>query len=185
MSELVQKVMGSLGMAETNLVVSNNEDPNLMEDGKEQPAVLAANKDTKGEGGDDEDAESSSSNKGDKEKDDKRGHGTDNEESSYEDDAEDDIEDKLTDLMGESNMSNMPNPCRRPGDMVMIVPCPEHEVDLRANTGFFIMDLSIIAKMTETELKNYIRQLPEIKGCIGGEDCTTSLEEALDDAERP
>ncbi len=111
-------------------------------------------------------------------------HGTDDEDSNYEEDAEDDIEDKLTDLMGESNMSNMPNPCRRPGDVVMIVPCPEHEVDLRANTGFFIMDLSIIAKMTETELQTYLRELSEIKGCIG-EDCTISLEEALDDAEKP
>ena len=59
-------------------------------------------------------------------------HGTDDEDSNYEDDPEDDIEVKLNDLMGESNMSNMPNPCRRPGDMVMIVPCIEHEVDLRA-----------------------------------------------------
>ena len=47
MSDLVQKVMGSLGMADTP-PVRNSEDPNLMEDDKKQPAVLAANKDTKG-----------------------------------------------------------------------------------------------------------------------------------------
>ena len=70
MGDLVQKVMGSLGMANTDPAVSNSEDPNLIEDGKEQPAELAIDKDTKGEGGDDEAAESSSSNKGDKEKED-------------------------------------------------------------------------------------------------------------------
>ena len=148
----------ALGMTEvTTPGVSNMEDNNLMMDGMEQPAALTTIKDTKDGDGTDEDAEfleSSSSNTGGKEPTDTRVHGTDDEDSNDEDGHEDDIEDKLSDLMGENNMSNMPKPCKRPGDMVMIVPCPEHEVDLRANTGFFVMDLTSIAKMTETELKN-------------------------------
>ena len=169
MSDIGQKMMGILGMGETT-PVRINEDTNLKEDEKKQPAALAANKDNKDEGGEDEDAESSSA-KGAKVKEDKGARRTDDEESIYEDDdAEDDLEDKLTDLMGESNMSNMTVPCRRPGDLVMVVPCTEHVVDLRGNTGFFIMDLSIIAKMTENELKTYLRELSEIKAYIGGED---------------
>ena len=146
MSDIGQKVMDTLGIGETT-PVRTNEDNNLKEDEMQQPAELAANKDNT-KGGDGEDAEGSSA-RGAKGKEYMRANPTDDEESNYEeDDEEPDIEDKLEDLIGESNMSNMETPCRRPGDLVMVVPCTEHVVDLRGNTGFFIMDLSIIAKMT-------------------------------------
>ena len=161
----MQTVKNALGMTEeTTPGVMNMEDNNLMMDGMSQSPELTAIKDTKeGDGTkeDDEFLESSSSNIGGKETTDTRVHGTDDEDSNDEDSDEDDVEDKLTDLVGENNMSNLHKPCKRPGDMVMIVPCPEHEVDLMANRGFFVMDMNSIGKMTETELKDYIRNLSE------------------------
>ena len=88
-------------------------------------------------------------------------------------------------IMGESNMSTLPKPCKRHGDMVVVIPCPDHEVDLVANRGFFIMDMTTIGKKTETELGDYIRNLSETTGCIGEEDCSASLEDAIEEAEKP
>ena len=112
-------------------------------------------------------------------------HGTNEDDSSTEDIPEDDIEYKLMDIMGESNMSTLPKPCKRPGDMVVVIPCPEHVVDLEANRGFFIMDMTTIGKKTETELRDYIRNLSETTGCIGEDDCSASLEDAIEEAEKP
>ena len=65
-----------------------------------------------------------------------------------------------------------------------MIPCPEHEVDLEANRGFFIMDMTTIGKKTETELRDYIRNLSETTGCIGEDDCSASLEDAIEEAKK-
>ena len=181
MSDIGQKLKDTLGYGETT-PVKTDKVKNLQKDEKQHAELSEVMDDT--EGGDGEEAESSTTG-GAKGKEYMRANPSDDEESNYEDnDEEPDIEDKLSDLMGETNMSNMETPCRRPGDLVTIVPCTEHVVDLKNNTGFFIMDLSIMARMTETDLQQYLKELPEIKGCIG-EDCQVSLEEALDEAEKP
>ena len=58
-------------------------------------------------------------------------------------------------------MSNMPKPCKRPGDMVMIVPCPEHEVDLMANTGFIVMDMMQRSPWNFCVLKKKVNFTPQ------------------------
>ena len=181
MAEFGQKILDLVGMANPDKA---NEDTNLKDAKEQQPAELTAKEDNTDNGGDGEDAESSSANSA-KGKEYNSANRNDDEESTYDDDdAEDDIEDKLDDLVGETNMSNMETPCRRPGDLIIVVPCTEHIVDLKSNTGFFIMDMTTLAKKTETELQEYLKSMSEITGCIGL-DCSVSLEEALEDADKP
>jgi len=181
MAEFGQKILDLVGMTNPDKA---NEDTNLKDAKEQQPAELTAKEDNTDNGGDGEDAESSSANSA-KGKEYKSANRNDDEESTYDDDdAEDDIEDKLDDLVGETNMSNMETPCRRPGDLIIVVPCTEHIVDLKSNTGFFIMDMTTLAKKTETELQEYLKSMSEITGCIGL-DCSVSLEEALEDADKP
>ena len=95
------------------------------------------------------------------------------------------IELKLEDLVGETNMSNIDRPCKRPGDLVILVPCTEHDVDFKSKKGFFIMDMYTIGKKSETELADFIRSLSATTGCIGEDDCTVSLEDAIEMADKP
>ena len=98
---------------------------------------------------------------------------------------EDVIELKLEDLVGETNMSNIGRPCKRPGDLVTLVPCTDHDVDFKSKKGFFIMDMYTIGKKSETELADFIRGLSATTGCIGEDDCSVSLEDAIEMADKP
>ena len=82
-------------------------------------------------------------------------------DSSTEEIPLDDFEYKLSELVGENNMSNLPKPASRPGDTVVFIPCPEHEVDFVAMKGFFILDLNSLNKKTRTELSSVTCQRPE------------------------
>ena len=169
----MQTVKNTLGMTEeTTQGVKNMEHHNLTMDGEGQPTELTSIKDSKEGDGTKEGAEfmeSFSSNTSGIETTNSKVHGANDDDSSTEDIPEDDIEYKFTDLVGESNMSTLPKPCKRPGDMIVVIPCPEHEVDLEANRGFFIMDMTTIGKKTATELRDYIRNLSETTGFIGEE----------------
>ena len=168
----MQSVKNALGITEeTTPEAKTMEDNQLMMDAEGQPAELTSIKDSKEGGGTKEGAqfmESTSSNTSGIVTTNSEVHGTNEDDSSTEDIPEDDIEYKLTDLVGESNMSTLPKPCKRPGDMVVVIPCPEHEVDLEANRGFFIMDMTTIGKKTE-------RLYQEKR----------SLEDAIEEAEKP
>ena len=91
-------------------------------------------------------------------------------DSDSEELPEDDFEYKLSNLVGESNMNNLPKPASRPGDTVVFIQCSKHEADFKTKKGFFIMDLNSLNKKSGTELSEYIGNLSETRGCIGVDD---------------
>ena len=113
------------------------------------------------------------------------GESTKEGDMSTEDLTDDEFELKLEDLVGETNMSNIGRPCKRPGDMITVVPCTEHDVDFNAKKGYFVMDMYTIGKKTGTELADYIKAMPDTIGCIGEDDCSVSLEDAIERADKP
>ena len=73
------------------------------------------------------------------------------------------------------------------GDVVFIVPCPhmDHKVNLNKGQGFFMVDLAEKARITkekQLELEDYCN---EMTGCVGYDDCTYSLADAIESTECP
>ena len=73
----------------------------------------------------------------------------------------------------------------RPGNTVVVVPCPEHTADMTETKGIFVMNISLQATQSGQDLDEYIKNLHNQKGCTGHPDCEISLLEAIEEEEKP
>ena len=73
------------------------------------------------------------------------------------------------------------------GDVVVIIPCPhgDHKVCLAEGVGFFIIDMADLARKTRDVQLQFADNAADMTGCIGFEECTYTLADALEEAEAP
>ena len=59
-------------------------------------------------------------------------------------------------------------------DMVALIACPhdDHNVDLAAGRGFFMIDLADLARKTMDGQSTFANYTKDMNGCVGYLDCT-------------
>jgi hypothetical protein len=76
---------------------------------------------------------------------------------------------------------------KKAGDVVALVVCPheDHKVCLTEGSGSFMIDLAYIARKTRDCQLEFADNSKDMGGCIGYDDCTNSLADAIENADVP
>ena len=106
-------------------------------------------------------------------------------EGKIDDERGEDLDQYLEVLMLDSTMTVVK--AMKGGDVVLIVPCPhmDHKVNLNKGQGFFMLDLAEKARITKEKQLELADYCNEMTGCVGYDDCTYSLADAIESTECP
>ena len=106
-------------------------------------------------------------------------------DGKIDDERGEDLDQYLEVLMLDSTMTVVK--AMKGGDVVLIVPCPhmDHKVNLNKGEGFFMVDLAEKARITKEKQLELADYCNEMTGCVGYDNCTYSLADAIESTDCP